>query len=308
MNSTRIVIHNTVNDASAMAEISYMIGNNYERSFHFAVDDTRAVQGIELNRNAWHCGDGNGKGNREGIAIEICYSKSGGERFAKSQDNAAALTATLLKQYGWGIDRVTKHQDYTNKNCPHRTLSDYGWPYFLDRVTFYLNEIQKETTPVSNPAPAVTAPQPVATPAPKIVIPDVIYAAYTTNWLPSVTNYNEKNDNGYAGLPGKSISGIRMRLSKGDIIYRVHTIGGKYLPWVRNQEQSQGGYAGTKGKPIDMVQIYLENAPGCSVEYRVATLKGKYLPWVRNYNSTSNGYAGITGKKIDKIQIRIVKS
>ena len=73
MTPTRIVIHNTANDASAANEIAYMLSNNKETSFHFAVDDKEIVQGIPLNRNAWHAGDGNGKGNREGIAIEICY-------------------------------------------------------------------------------------------------------------------------------------------------------------------------------------------------------------------------------------------
>ena len=33
-----IVIHNTANDASAMAEISYMIGNNNKVSFHCAIE------------------------------------------------------------------------------------------------------------------------------------------------------------------------------------------------------------------------------------------------------------------------------
>ena len=76
MNPSRIVIHNTANDASARNEISYMINNDSETSFHYAVDDKEIVQGVLENRNAWHAGDGNGKGNREGIAIEICYSKS----------------------------------------------------------------------------------------------------------------------------------------------------------------------------------------------------------------------------------------
>lgn len=135
-----IVIHNTANDASANNEIAYMHRNNNTVSFHYAVDDKEIVQGIELNRNTWNAGDGtNGKGNRKGIAIEICYSKSGGAKFEKAQRNAAELTAKLLKDYGWGIDKVTKHQDYNGKNCPHRTLSDYGWQYFLNLVKGYLN-------------------------------------------------------------------------------------------------------------------------------------------------------------------------
>ena len=97
MTPTRIVVHNTANDASAMNEISYMLGNNNKTSYHYAVDDTRAVQGIPLNRNAWHAGDGSkGIGNRQGIAIEICYSKSGGTRFMKSEQNAATLAAVIL--------------------------------------------------------------------------------------------------------------------------------------------------------------------------------------------------------------------
>lgn len=136
MNPTRIVIHNTANDASAANEIKYMQSNNAQTSFHFAVDDKEAVQGVELWRNAWHAGDGaNGPGNRQGIAIEICYSKSGGERFVKAEENAAELAAKLLIDFGWGIDRITKHQDYPTvpKYCPHRTL-DLGWDRFVNMV------------------------------------------------------------------------------------------------------------------------------------------------------------------------------
>lgn len=134
-----ITIHNTYNDASAMNEISYMLRNNNKVSFHFAVDDTRAVQGLPLNRNAWHSGDGtNGTGNRKSIAIEICYSKSGGARFDAAEKNAAILTAKLLKQYGWGINRVKRHKDWSNKNCPHRTI-DKGWDRFLKMVYANMN-------------------------------------------------------------------------------------------------------------------------------------------------------------------------
>ena len=39
MNPTRIVVHNTANDASARNEIQYMINNHNEVSFHYAIDD-----------------------------------------------------------------------------------------------------------------------------------------------------------------------------------------------------------------------------------------------------------------------------
>lgn len=139
MSAEFIVVHNTANDASANNEVSYMINNNNQVSFHIAVDDKEAVQGIPFNRNTWNAGDGvNGKGNRKGISIEICYSLSGGDRFIKAEKNAAKLIAQLLKERGWGIDRVKKHQDFTNKYCPHRTL-DMGWQRFLNMVQSELN-------------------------------------------------------------------------------------------------------------------------------------------------------------------------
>ena len=135
----RIVIHNTANDAPAENEISYMISRPEEISFHFAVDDKEVVQGLPLERSAWASGDGCGEGNMRGIHIEICHSLSGGEKFKAAEKNAAEYTAQLLRENGWGIDRVTKHQDYDGKYCPHRTL-DEGWQKFLDMIRKFLEE------------------------------------------------------------------------------------------------------------------------------------------------------------------------
>lgn len=143
MTAEFIVVHNTSNDAPASNEISYMISNNNQVSFHFAVDDKEVIQGLPLNRNAWACGDGaNGKGNRKGIQVEICYSKSGGEKFDKAEINASRLIAQLLHERGWDISKVKKHQDFANKKCPHRTI-DKGWTRFLDIIKEELNELKK---------------------------------------------------------------------------------------------------------------------------------------------------------------------
>lgn len=134
MTPTRIVVHNTANDASARNEVKYMQDNKSQTSFHYAVDDKEVIQALPLNRNSWNAGDGrNGKGNREGISIEICYSKSGGSRFILAEKRAAKLIAEILDQRGWDISKVTKHQDYSGKYCPHRTL-DMGWNRFLKMI------------------------------------------------------------------------------------------------------------------------------------------------------------------------------
>lgn len=150
MKPTRIVVHNTENDAPAENEAAYMERNDEQRSFHYVVDDVKVIQCIPENRNAWHSGDGNsGKGNREGIAIEICYSKSGGDKFVKAEQNAVELIVDILKRYGWGLDKVTKHQDYNGKYCPRRTL-DMGWDRFIKMIDTKLNPKPAATTPTTN--------------------------------------------------------------------------------------------------------------------------------------------------------------
>ena len=147
-----ITVHNTANDASAENEIKYMISNDNQVSFHYAVDDKEVVQGILTSRNTWHAGDGaNGTGNRKSIAVEICYSKSGGDRFVKAEKKAAELIAELLHSWDLGLDRVKKHQDWNGKYCPHRTL-DMGWDRFLKMVEQAYNgqEITNTVTTTSS--------------------------------------------------------------------------------------------------------------------------------------------------------------
>ncbi len=140
-----ICVHNTANDASAMSEISYMLGNNNKVSFHAAVDDERIVTGLPFDRSCYAAGDGRyGSGNANKINIEICYSKSGGERFDEAENLAASYIAYLLRQYNWGIEKVTKHQDYSGKYCPHRTL-DLGWERFLNKIR---EQLGVQTQPV----------------------------------------------------------------------------------------------------------------------------------------------------------------
>lgn len=151
MKAEGISIHNTANDASAMSEISYMMNNNNQVSFHEAIDDYRVVQGIEHNRNAWHSGDGHGFGNMKTIGIEICYSKSGGERFEKAERNAAERIAYLMKQNGWNLNNIHDtrntigtHKDRSGKYCPHRTL-DMGLERFYDMIREEYRELTGET-------------------------------------------------------------------------------------------------------------------------------------------------------------------
>lgn len=269
-----ITVHNTANDASARNEIAYMANNDYETSFHYAVDDKEAVQGLPLNRNGWHASDGNGPGNRTTIAIEICYSKSGGERFDKAEENAAELIADLLKKNGWDISVVKRHYDYApdKKYCPHRTM-DKGWDRFLNMIKAKL-----EDKPVSNEV-------------------NVYYRVKTQKhgWLKEVKNLED-----YAGYEGSPIIGLAIRVDKGGIKYRVTTISGKTLGWITGYDINDyiSGWAGN-GEPIALVEAYYFT-PNNIRPYQYAYYKVNNYPYQKDLIKAKgfDGYAGVPNKPI----------
>ena len=284
-----VVIHNTANDAPAANEIAYMRSNSIPDSFHYAVDDKQIVQGIPENRNSWNAGDGDGPGNRQGIAIEICYSKSGGSKFDAAERNAAEFAASLLKKYGWGIDQLKKHQDFNGKYCPHRTL-DRGWDRFVKMVQGYLTPATAKPTVIDK-------------------TPDVTYRVRAGGkWLPAVTNLKD-----YAGIVGTPITDVAIKVSSGTVKYRAHVKNGKWLPYVTgyNLTDFDNGYAGN-GKQIDAIEVIFTPAKGTKArkaKYRVSATKGSFWPWQLNADKNKkqglDGYAGVLGVSIDRLQISI---
>ena len=75
------------------------------------------------------------------------------------------------------------------------------------------------------------------------------------SWLSAV-----KNRSDYAGLYNKPIDAITMKTNTGKTIhYRVHIRStGKWSSWMTKYGTSSGKYAGTLGKEIDGIQIYLD--------------------------------------------------
>lgn len=290
MSPIGITVHNTANDASALNEIAYMTNNNYEISYHYAVDDIQAVQGLPLNRNGWHASDGaNGTGNRKTIAIEICYSLSGGSRFDKAEENAAELIAQLLQEYGWGIDRIKRHYDYApnKKYCPHRTM-DKGWDRFLNMVKSKLGK-EEETV---NPTPTNQ----------KV---NVYYRVKTQKhgWLSEVKNLND-----YAGWQNSPITGVAIKVDKGSVKYRVHIKGGQWLPYVTgyNINNSANGWAGNN-LAIDLIEVYYYT-PSNIRPYKKAKYRVNNYSWQYDNEKTNgqDGYAGAKNVNATKFQIEIV--
>jgi N-acetylmuramoyl-L-alanine amidase len=148
LNATTITIHNTANSSStARNERNWLTNpsNSATASYHIVIDQKEAIECIPLTEVAWHAGDGNSatSGNRTSISIEITESGN----YSATLANAAALTASMLKERGWGTDRLRRHYDWSGKNCPRKMNQDGdwgGWDSFVAQVNTLLQEEEEE--------------------------------------------------------------------------------------------------------------------------------------------------------------------
>lgn len=152
---------------------------------------------------------------------------------------------------------------------------------------------------------------------------NVIYLAQIDGdyWLPQVIN-----DEDYAGIRGRNITGITLSADIGYAVYRVYS-NGRWLAYVdsRNSDISDyyNGYAGN-GHSIEAVEVYYytpdtllyNEAPHYQAftengykyaYYRVSTTGNDYFPYQTDNerNDGQDGYAGIYGRKVDRFQIVI---
>ena len=141
LNLQYITIHSTGNPTStALNERGWLTNPTNTRiaSWHIAVDEKMAVEAIPLDEIAYHAG--NREGNNKSIGVEICES---GDR-VKTLKNAAELTAKLLHEKNWGIDRLKRHYDWSGKNCPR--ILNYnnweGWTKFKADVAKELEQLK----------------------------------------------------------------------------------------------------------------------------------------------------------------------
>lgn len=152
MSPTFLTIHSTANKSStAMNERNWLVNPSNERvaSFHVAVDEHMAVEVIPFNEPSIH--SGSSKGNASSIGLEICES---GNR-QKTLDNAIKLSAKILDDYGWGIDKLVRHYDWSGKNCPGILSANNWelWRWFKQEVYKQMNKpkVKVEDKPLSVP-------------------------------------------------------------------------------------------------------------------------------------------------------------
>ncbi len=135
-----ITIHNTWNVGPARNERNYLNNrrDNVSISFHYAVDETEALQILPHYYCGWHAGDGaKGPGNSSSIGIEICRSRCYDDKeplYRQAEENGARLAASLLTEFNLPMSALRKHEDWSGKKCPHRILEENRWEAFKARV------------------------------------------------------------------------------------------------------------------------------------------------------------------------------
>lgn len=215
-----------------------------------------------------------------------------------------------IARYYLGYDEMQLNDDVNPDKTPSIDHYLAGWQYtssaridgvdgVCDLSVFYgeHEETADDTNDTEDEETADNSNEPV----------DVTYAAYTDRWWDEVTN-----DSDWAGKgDDTAIKAIAIRVSRGEVKYRVHLLNGGWLPYVTgcDYDDFDNGYAGDKKHDIDAIEVIYYTPSGEDYKY------ARYMvsPFgLRNFypeqidNETGNGmdgYAGEFGKAIDKFQL-----
>lgn len=306
-----ITIHCVVGQCSIEVLGSVFNSSSRQASSNYGIGyDGRVGMYVEEKDRSW-CTSSYSNDNRA-ITIEVASDTTPPYRInTKAYNSLIKLVTDICKRNKiekliWSTNKnermnhlngcnVTVHRDYANKSCPGDYIYDK-----LDQIVKEVNQNLGNSSETEEPEiPDKPTSQKV----------DVYYRVKTNGrWLPEVKNLED-----YAGIKGKEITDVAIKVNKGSIKYRVRT-NGKWLPYVGgyNIKDAINGYAGN-GTPIDCIEVYYYTPdnirPYQQAYYRVSPVNKGYYSWQKD-NSTAggmDGYAGVPGKYIDRLQIEIKK-
>jgi hypothetical protein len=158
-----VTIHTTANytptaTAKNHADYVYNGSGGTRASWHYTIDANEIWQSFDDNRVCWHAGST--EGNETSIGVEICVNDK--TTFRRACENAAWLTAELLKRHGLGLEHVVQHKKWSGKNCPAELISgEWGvnWQDFIQMTAAYF---VGELAPDDETAPDESVPNDVA--------------------------------------------------------------------------------------------------------------------------------------------------
>lgn len=282
---TEITIHHMAGILSA-EQCGYIFqkpGRN--GSSHYGIGrDGKIGNYVDENNTAWT--NSNWASNCRAITIETSNCEIGGDWkvSAEALRSLIKLVADIAKRYNIKLVKgktLTWHSMYASTTCPGN--------YLRSKIDYIIDEANKINGGGGGGGDYTGV---------------ITYQAYTNKWLPPVNKCDNTN-NGFAGIFGVSITGLKAKPQYGEITIQSHIKGGKWLSPISSKNfnlKGDNSYSGIYGKPIDGVKI--KSSKGF-VDYRVHIKNGKWLPWVNSKTSSgSESFAGLLGKEIDGIQMK----
>lgn len=131
-----ITIHETSNTsvgANADAHANYINNGGSMETWHYTVDDTKAVKHYKHITSCWHAGTY--AGNTQSIGIEMCVNQDG--NYKKTLQNTIELVKEIMRIEHIPASNVVQHNYWSGKNCPMLLRSgQYGmtWNQFKSQL------------------------------------------------------------------------------------------------------------------------------------------------------------------------------
>lgn len=320
LNAQYLVIHETANPgASAWNHVLYWRGNDTYAVHHvMELDGSTVYNTVPENRLCWHVGNG----NYATIGIELAHATNASD-FARQWSEAVRWAGDELRAHGWDTSRLLSHyqaariwggSDHTD---PTGYFAEYGksWNEFVQAVASYLGSGYIAPTAPTDANGGTYQPPYSATrtkfPKSTGKSVNIHYALHNRHgaWNEAVTNFNDSNSEGFAGMPYGSHDMLIAWADSGTLRYRVHTEESGWLGWVQTADYSDSvnGMAGIWGQTIDGVQMYYitPNGDYKQVYYRSQDVAhAGYWDEVCDDGSTYGGddYAGMYGYALDRLQ------
>ena len=252
-------------------------------------------EGVSLGYGKW-IKKGGGNPQAGDLILFEPYLSSGQIRSSEYMSSHIGIVEKISGTTVYTIEGNTVSND---RNSSVVSRQSYGFSNSRINGYFRPNWSKVDGTSATTPTPATTA-----------ATPDIYYMVRYSGsnaFLPQV-----KNTADYAGVIGKSITDIAIKVSSGTVKYRVHIKGGAWLPYVTGYNANDGnnGYAGDK-KIIDALEVIYTSPSGTAFKcaYKISPVSKAYYPeQVNNLKSSGmDGYAGSFGVAMDRLQMRIIK-
>lgn len=314
----KIVVH--YNAANLTVEGCYSVWQTREASAHYQVESSgRIGQLVWDSDTAWHAGDW--VANCTSIGIEHANNPNG-TITEKCLDAGSHLVAALCHYYGLGrpqwLKNVFPHKYFSSTSCPGQIYGSQKNAY-IKRAQYWYDKMDGKNVqkPSSGSGSSSSGSSSSSSSSNlKKFSTHVHYALRKLNgsWWPEVTDFNNKDDDGYAGAPFTKHDYLYIKVDEGKVKYRVMTSEDGWLPWVTKGDKSdlEEGCAGIAGHAITGIQVYYTTPSGKQYKqawYRVQTTDREgWLDTCCDDGTTYDeydGWAGMYDEPVDRFQLCI---